>query len=184
MFNALLLCATVGLALAACERKASTVFAGPRLLAGVEVPASVLNRGKTLYDRHCASCHGDTGKGDGPAARNLVPRPASFAGAVFPRTTRDNPTALPSDDALIQLMRSGVPGTAMPAWRTLGNTDLRAVVHFLKTLSPRWNTPAGRQDAVLQGSKPSGTVRAPLRVSVDSGANTLIIQSIPKRHDR
>jgi mono/diheme cytochrome c family protein len=26
-------------------------------------------RGRMLYQRHCAMCHGDKGKGDGPAAR-------------------------------------------------------------------------------------------------------------------
>jgi mono/diheme cytochrome c family protein len=26
-------------------------------------------RGRLLYQRHCAMCHGDKGKGDGPAAR-------------------------------------------------------------------------------------------------------------------
>jgi mono/diheme cytochrome c family protein len=35
------------------------------------VPASseVQSRGRFLYQRHCAMCHGDKGKGDGPAAR-------------------------------------------------------------------------------------------------------------------
>ena len=29
----------------------------------------VQKRGRMLYQRHCAMCHGDKGKGDGPAAR-------------------------------------------------------------------------------------------------------------------
>ena len=29
----------------------------------------VQKRGRMLYQRHCAMCHGDRGKGDGPAAR-------------------------------------------------------------------------------------------------------------------
>jgi mono/diheme cytochrome c family protein len=35
------------------------------------VPASpaALTKGRALYQRHCASCHGDKGKGDGNAAR-------------------------------------------------------------------------------------------------------------------
>jgi mono/diheme cytochrome c family protein len=28
-----------------------------------------LERGKNLYVKHCATCHGDKGKGDGPSAR-------------------------------------------------------------------------------------------------------------------
>ena len=35
-----------------------------------------LAKGRALYQRHCASCHGDKGRGDGEAARfNSVPTP-------------------------------------------------------------------------------------------------------------
>jgi len=35
------------------------------------VPASpeALKRGRSVYQQHCATCHGDKGKGDGPYAR-------------------------------------------------------------------------------------------------------------------
>jgi mono/diheme cytochrome c family protein len=35
----------------------------------VESSPAVLQRGGALYQKHCASCHGDKGKGDGPAER-------------------------------------------------------------------------------------------------------------------
>ena len=35
--------------------------------------------GKAKYDLLCASCHGTTGKGDGPAAVALTPKPRSLA---------------------------------------------------------------------------------------------------------
>jgi mono/diheme cytochrome c family protein len=34
--------------------------------------------GEVLYVRFCASCHGVTGRGDGPAAEALSPRPADL----------------------------------------------------------------------------------------------------------
>jgi mono/diheme cytochrome c family protein len=34
--------------------------------------------GKILYERHCASCHGPEGRGDGPAAEALAPRPSDL----------------------------------------------------------------------------------------------------------
>lgn len=34
--------------------------------------------GKTLYTANCASCHGDTGAGDGAAAASLDPKPANL----------------------------------------------------------------------------------------------------------
>ena len=36
--------------------------------------------GAALYADYCAACHGPTGKGDGPAARGLTPRPADLTG--------------------------------------------------------------------------------------------------------
>jgi mono/diheme cytochrome c family protein len=35
----------------------------------VEPSPAVLLRGHALYQKHCASCHGEQGKGDGPAER-------------------------------------------------------------------------------------------------------------------
>lgn len=34
--------------------------------------------GQTQYLQHCASCHGETGKGDGPAAAALARKPADL----------------------------------------------------------------------------------------------------------
>lgn len=34
--------------------------------------------GKILYERHCASCYGPEGRGDGPAAEALEPRPSDL----------------------------------------------------------------------------------------------------------
>jgi mono/diheme cytochrome c family protein len=52
-----------------------------RLIAGVEVrnpaarSAESINRGKAVYDVHCALCHGDQGHGDGPVGLKFTPPP-------------------------------------------------------------------------------------------------------------
>ncbi|HZY38300.1 MAG TPA: c-type cytochrome, partial [Mucilaginibacter sp.] len=38
--------------------------------------ASTLKDAKVIYITNCAPCHGDKGKGDGPAAAALNPKPA------------------------------------------------------------------------------------------------------------
>ncbi len=58
-----------------------------------------------LFVKNCASCHGREGKGDGPAALALAPRPTDFS-EVGPSVAR----------ALV-VINNGVAGTAMPPWR-------------------------------------------------------------------
>lgn len=48
-----------------------------------------LRRGRRLYEQHCASCHGDTGRGDGPAGEHLEPPPANLAAFAGMPTATD-----------------------------------------------------------------------------------------------
>jgi mono/diheme cytochrome c family protein len=43
--------------------------------------------GKDLYARQCKSCHGDGGRGDGPAAKDLDPKPHDLTAASVARQT-------------------------------------------------------------------------------------------------
>ncbi|MQA90463.1 MAG: c-type cytochrome [Gemmatimonas sp.] len=106
------------------------VFAGSRAV------AQTAEQGRLVYDRWCSSCHGAEGRGDGPAAAYMLPRPRDFTRGIYQiRTTPSG--ALPTDDDILRIIDNGMPGTAMPGWReTLGNSDRRALVAHLKTLSP------------------------------------------------
>src|SRR5262245_11039100 len=115
--------------------------------------------GKAIYDKHCAECHGTTGKGDGPAAAVLTPRPRDFASGKYKiRTTETG--SVPTDEDLIRSVRQGLYGTAMPAWdRILSDTDIRDVVGYVKTLSPQFSTPP----RVVDPGTPPATPEAILR---------------------
>ncbi len=52
---------------------AAAVVLGVGVGAGAALPQAVET--PTLYARHCAVCHGATGRGDGPAAGLLTPPP-------------------------------------------------------------------------------------------------------------
>jgi mono/diheme cytochrome c family protein len=93
------------------------------------------SRGQQVYDRWCAGCHGDEGRGDGVAAGYMLPRPRDFTGAIYQiRTTQSG--ALPTDADILRVIDEGMPGTAMPGWReALSAQDREALVAHLKTFS-------------------------------------------------
>jgi mono/diheme cytochrome c family protein len=78
---------SVGLAFAAlCSAyigAASAVAQPPERPA---VPAAVA-RGAAIYSEHCAVCHGRRGKGNGPAASALTPRPTDLTSLKSPAGT-------------------------------------------------------------------------------------------------
>lgn len=92
-------------------------------------------RGKAVYDKWCAQCHGDTGAGDGPAAAYMLPRPRDFTTAQYQvRTTGTG--ELPTDADILRAIDEGLPGTAMPGWKDrLSADDRRALVPYLKAFS-------------------------------------------------
>ena len=100
--------------------------------------ATPLQAGKAVYEQRCAYCHGTSGRGDGPVAPNLHPRPLDFTPGKFKlRTTGTG--SLPTDDDLARTILDGIPGTSMPAWRgRMSADDVRNVVTYLKSFSPRF----------------------------------------------
>lgn len=95
-------------------------------------------RGRVVYRRACASCHGERGDGRGPAAEGPDPLPRDFTRATY--RFRSTPSgSLPTDGDLRRTVARGVPGTRMPAWeRILPGRDIDDVVAYLKTFSPRF----------------------------------------------
>lgn len=111
-------------------------------------------RGKATYDKWCASCHGDTGAGDGAGAAYMLPRPRDFTKAVYQiRTTASG--ELPTDDDLRQVIANGMPGTAMPEWASvLDEKEREDVLAYLKTFSDFFKGKA--PTAISFGSPPGG----------------------------
>jgi mono/diheme cytochrome c family protein len=105
--------------------------AGPALrLSAQQAPP-----GKQVYDKWCTGCHGDTGAGDGEAAERMLPRPRDFTRGVYQiRTTASG--ELPMDQDIRHVVEDGMPGTAMPEWKSrLTSEELEAVVAYVKTFS-------------------------------------------------
>jgi len=79
--------------------------------------------GEELFAANCASCHGETGGGNGPAAGALAPAPTNFR------------LKKPTEERAWDVLENGVPGTAMPPWRNQLAADQRhALVEFVRSL--------------------------------------------------
>jgi mono/diheme cytochrome c family protein len=124
-----------------CNRTRDMV---PALLVGLLVAANATTgwaeeteaeRGRALFARQCAPCHGPEGRGDGPAAWLLQPKPRDLRAARhrLVSTWEGDPT----DDDLFATISRGMPGSAMPSWRHLPEADRWALVRFVKSLSER-----------------------------------------------
>jgi mono/diheme cytochrome c family protein len=93
------------------------------------VRAAESDPGARLYVERCSPCHGDDGKGDGPGAAALVPRPKNFREPVFwqDRTAND----------LKAVVRKGKVGTMMPPFAgVLSDAEIDAVVRYLGRFDP------------------------------------------------
>lgn len=117
----------------------SGAFDEPLTLGGRVVAPEVLNRGREVYTRYCAACHGADGRADTVTARALERPPRDLTLGEY--THHRGPGALPSDADLRATVRFGLPGTGMPAWPSLDDADLDAVVQYIKAFSPRWRAP-------------------------------------------
>ncbi|MDX1412101.1 MAG: c-type cytochrome, partial [Nitrospirales bacterium] len=97
----------------------------------------VLAKGKSLYQEHCANCHGIRGDGKGPLAADLSTKPQNFTKGEYKfRSTMSG--ELPIDEDLFRTISVGIPGTAMESYQDLSKPDRMALVEYLKTLSPRF----------------------------------------------
>jgi len=89
----------------------------------------VLARGKALYEKNCAFCHGIDGRAATPVGQILQPRPRNFADPVA--------MARLSDDQIYRAIKDGKPGTAMAAWgQVLSEPQIGDVVDYIRQLIP------------------------------------------------
>jgi mono/diheme cytochrome c family protein len=101
---------------------------------GAGLPAAT-PLGARVYAKHCAVCHGPDGRGNGPAAPSLLPRPSDFTLGQFKYKSTAAGSA-PTDADLGKVVADGLPASSMPYWRDVLNDDeIRAVVAYVKSFS-------------------------------------------------
>jgi mono/diheme cytochrome c family protein len=89
-------------------------------------------KGKELFTKHCGACHGPSGKGDGPAAAALTPKPADLTNKAY--------VAGLTDQYLFDIIQKG--GAAVgksplmaPFGSRLKDGELRDVIAHLRNLA-------------------------------------------------
>ena len=76
--------------------------------------------GAQVYEANCATCHGASGGGDGPAGAGLQPPPANFTDGEWKYGGEL--------ESVKNVIINGIPGTAMIAWKgTLTDEEIDAV---------------------------------------------------------
>ncbi|MBC8287577.1 MAG: c-type cytochrome [Nitrospinae bacterium] len=103
---------------------------------GKQEPPS-LKRGKRVYLEKCAFCHGEEGKGDGPAADYSMPQPRNLTkGHIKIRSTPFG--KIPTDKDLMNVIDNGLRSTTMPGWKHLPENDRKSLLVYIKSLSKKF----------------------------------------------
>ena len=103
------------------DRTPTTAIANP-----LPNDTATLAQGQQLFAQNCAICHGAGGKGDGPYAPNLTPRPVDLTGSHLTTHT---------DGDLYWWVSHGIAGTGMPSFSgTLTDQDIWALIRYVRSL--------------------------------------------------
>jgi mono/diheme cytochrome c family protein len=94
----------------------------PKATNPLQASTDNLVAGATVYEEHCAMCHGDPARPTSPVGRSLYPRAPQFVSDAADMGDSDN----------YYITEHGVRWTGMPAWKSvLSDKDIWEVVTFI-----------------------------------------------------
>lgn len=93
--------------------------------------AADVEQGKKLYGQFCASCHGQSGKGDGPAAAALNPKPRDHTNKEY--------MSQMSDEEMLNVIKNGGASVGksplMPPWgASIKDEQVKDIIAYIRTL--------------------------------------------------
>ncbi len=98
-----------------------------KLKNAVPATAASIAAGLALYQKQCAGCHGDTGKGDGSMGAELTPKPSNLADADWKHGS--------TDGEIFTVIRDGVKATSMkPYTGKLTTHQIWDVVNYVRSI--------------------------------------------------
>jgi len=116
----------------ACESddRESDGHDGGRPAAARKVSPEAIAKGHETYRKTCAPCHGDAGKGDGPASKIFKPPPRDHTDAAYMDAITDEDMA-----KTIQMGGALKGKPAMPSHPAIRGEEMTALVAYVRTLS-------------------------------------------------
>jgi mono/diheme cytochrome c family protein len=88
--------------------------------------------GRALYQQYCSTCHGPQGKGNGPAAMAMIPKPRDHTDGHYMNALSDAHLAKVITEGGAAVQRSPL----MPSWQgTLTPQQIHDVIAYLRTLA-------------------------------------------------
>ncbi len=106
-------------------KKAASVMQGVKI-EEVKVPdQKYVTRGAEIFKSNCASCHGEDGKGDGPAGAALNPPPRNF-------TSTDGWVNGRKISQMYKTLEEGITGSGMAAYDYMPPLDKFSVIHYIR----------------------------------------------------
>ena len=109
---------------------ASLLFATTPALAAGDAAS-----GAVVYEKRCAQCHGAEGAADGSAAEFMLPRPRVFAENSSYKFRVTGSGELPTEQDIYDIITEGIPGTSMPGFDVISDTDRWNLVAYVRSLS-------------------------------------------------
>jgi mono/diheme cytochrome c family protein len=100
-------------------------------------------KGKALFEKQCAMCHGSNGKGNGSAAADLKPAPTDLTAKM---------TQSHTDGALYWKIMNG--NSPMPSWRKAHQADHRQcwqLINYIRTFAKQSPKMIGKKDMNKMG---------------------------------
>jgi mono/diheme cytochrome c family protein len=83
--------------------------------------------GKKIFTKYCIACHGESGKGDGPAAVGFMQKPADF--------TDTEHLKYYSDQGRLYIIKKGIADTPMSSWEgVLREKEIQSVSAYIRSL--------------------------------------------------
>ena len=121
----------------------------------IHLPETSITQG--LYVQHCAACHGMTGRGDGPAADQLYPRPRDFVKSPLRFAPQgEGETVL--IEAIERTISVGVPRSSMPGFDgVLSEDQIAGLARYALALREDQSEPTGSEEPIEVGEQPPTT---------------------------